>query len=150
MSQPADFSWKNIRILVADDEPDMREIFAAWLRSLGCQVSEAADGLEALEVLAEGHFDAIVTDVRMPRVDGVELMRRLQRAGRYIPAVIFVSGFVDLSLPDAYDLGAPPGTRFRAWRQKSCTPGGAAAGNLCVQYGRSAGGSGAGWPVFQL
>ena len=67
------FSWKNSRILVADDEPDMRQIFAAWFRNLGCSVTEAADGKDALDAIARQPFDAIVTDVRMPRIDGVRL-----------------------------------------------------------------------------
>jgi CheY-like chemotaxis protein len=105
MSQPQPFSWKNSHILIADDEPDMREIFSAWFRNLGCSVTEAADGKEALDALARQDFDAIVTDVRMPRIDGVRLVRQLRQSGRYIPVVIFVSGHVDLALPDAFDLG---------------------------------------------
>ncbi len=105
MSQPQPFSWKDSHILIADDEPDMREIFSAWFCNLGCSVTEVADGKEALDALARQNFDAIVTDVRMPRVDGVRLVRQLRQSGRYIPVVIFVSGHVDLTLPDAFDLG---------------------------------------------
>lgn len=105
MPQTAEPFWKNANILIADDEPDMRDIFAAWLRTLGCSVTEVKDGKEALEALARDKFDALVTDVRMPRVDGIELVRRLHQMGSYIPVIIFVSGFVDLPLPDAYDLG---------------------------------------------
>ena len=105
MPQPAEFSWRTVNILIADDEPDMREIFAAWLRNLGCTVTEAADGREALEALARNTFDAIVTDVRMPRVDGIQLVHHLHNSRTYVPVIIFVSGFVDLPLPDAYDLG---------------------------------------------
>ena len=72
---------------------------------LGCTVTEAADGKEALDILARDRFDAIVTDVRMPRVNGVELVHQLHLSGRYIPIVIFVSGYVDLALPDAFNLG---------------------------------------------
>jgi CheY-like chemotaxis protein len=105
MSKPQPFSWKNSRILIADDEPDMREIFSAWFRNLGCIVTEAADGKEALDAIARERFDVIVTDVRMPRVDGVQLVRQLHLCGHYTPVVIFVSGYVDLPLPDALDLG---------------------------------------------
>lgn len=105
MPQSQTFSWKNARILIADDEPDMREIFSAWFRNLGCSVTAAADGQEALDVLSRERFDAIVTDVRMPRVSGVELVQQLHQSGRYIPIVIFVSGYVDLTLPDAFNLG---------------------------------------------
>jgi CheY-like chemotaxis protein len=105
MPQPLQFSWSNSRILIADDEPDMREIFAAWFRQLGCIVTEAADGQEALDAVSRDRFDAIVTDVRMPRLDGVQLVRQLHRTGHYTPIVIFVSGFADLTLVDAFDLG---------------------------------------------
>ena len=83
----------------------MREIFAAWFRNLGCTVTEAVDGQDALNALTHEHFDAVVTDVRMPKVNGIELVQHLHRSGRYTPVVIFVSGFVDMSLPDAFDLG---------------------------------------------
>lgn len=105
MPQPPEFSWQQASILIADDEPDMREIFAAWLRNLGCTVTEVADGREALDALARNDFDAVVTDVRMPRLDGIQLVRHLHASGKYVPVIIFVSGFVDLPLPDAYDLG---------------------------------------------
>lgn len=105
MDAHSPFSWKNSHILVADDEPDMREIFAAWFRNLGCSVTEASDGKDALDAIAREPFDAIVTDVRMPRMSGVQLVQQLRQAGRYIPVIIFVSGFSDLPLPDAFDLG---------------------------------------------
>src|SRR6184192_2279282 len=100
MPQAFESFWKNSNILVADDEPDMREIFSAWLRNLGCAVTEVSDGKEALEALARGKFDVLVTDVRMPRVNGVELVRQLNRSGSYTPVIIFVSGLVDLPLAD--------------------------------------------------
>lgn len=105
MPQSLPFSWKDSRILVADDEPDMREIFAAWFRNLGCTVTEAVDGKDALDALATERFDAVVTDVRMPKINGVELVLHLHHSGRYVPVIIFISGFVDLPLPDAFDLG---------------------------------------------
>jgi CheY-like chemotaxis protein len=105
MPTASPFSWKNSRILIADDEPDMREIFSAWFRNLGCYVAEAADGREALDLLSGEPFDVIVTDVRMPRVTGIELVQELHRTGRYTPVAIFVSGYMDLELPDAFDLG---------------------------------------------
>ena len=105
MSQDAEISWKHIKVLIADDEPDMREIFAAWLRKLGCSVTEVADGQEALDAIERERFDAVVTDVRMPRITGIELVRSLHNSAKYTPVIIFVSGFVDLPLPDAYDLG---------------------------------------------
>jgi CheY-like chemotaxis protein len=54
---------------------------------------------------SRGNFDAIVTDARVPRLTGIELVRPLHQSGSYTPVIIFVSGFVGLTLPDAYDLG---------------------------------------------
>jgi hypothetical protein len=61
--------------------------------------------LAALEALAASRFDVVVTDVRMPRLDGIRLVQRLHESATYTPVVIFVSGFVDLPIPDALDLG---------------------------------------------
>jgi two-component system response regulator Irr len=105
MPQATEEFWKSANILIADDEPDMREIFAAWLGNLGCRVMEVADGKEALDALQKENFDAIVSDVRMPRVTGIELVRKVYDSPTYTPVIIFVSGFVDLPLPDAYELG---------------------------------------------
>jgi two-component system, response regulator len=121
MPQPQPFSWKNSHILIADDEPDMREIFSAWFRNLGCSVTEVADGKEALDALSCENFDAVVTDVRMPRIDGVRLVQQLHQSGRYIPVVIFVSGHVELPLPDAFDLGVEAVFPSLA-RKKCCWP----------------------------
>lgn len=100
-----DFPWNNVRILVTDDESEMREIFATWLSNLGCQVVEARDGVEALEKSRQTKFDVIITDVRMPRLDGVGLAKKLGEAVEYIPVLIFVSGFHDLPAAEVYDLG---------------------------------------------
>jgi CheY-like chemotaxis protein len=97
--------WKNIHLLIVDDEEDMREIFAAWFRNLGCQVTEASDGAEALSEFGKDTFDAVISDVRMPKVDGIELARSLNTTATHTPVVIFVSGFNDMTMVDAYDLG---------------------------------------------
>ncbi len=94
------------KILVVDDEPLLREIAADWLGSEGYQVETARDGMEALGMLEAGHFDAVVTDIRMPRMDGVTLLKKLKESGRLTPSVVFVSGFADIDRREAYDLGA--------------------------------------------
>ena len=80
-----------IRVAVAEDDPDCREILVEGLRDAGFAVTEAHDGGELLELLqstAPGFFTVVVTDQRMPRLDGVEC---LARAGARAPFVI-VSG----------------------------------------------------------
>ncbi|RKH46854.1 sigma-54-dependent transcriptional regulator [Corallococcus sicarius] len=71
----------NERILVVDDEVNARRAIATILKEEGFEVREAADGVEALGLLADFSPAAVLTDVRMPRMDGLTLMRRAREAG---------------------------------------------------------------------
>ena len=64
-------------VLVVEDEPDVRSSVADILRDAGYQVAEAADGAEALDVLARERVGAVLLDLRMPRIDGVTLVDKL-------------------------------------------------------------------------
>ena len=93
-------------VLVVDDEPALREIFAKWLVAMGCgRVLVAADGLLALGVLKSELVDLLVTDVRMPVMDGVTLVRRLTAMEIALPSVVFISGFGDVDKREMYGLG---------------------------------------------
>jgi CheY-like chemotaxis protein len=92
-------------ILVVDDEPYYREIASEWLKREGCRVLTAADGAEALEHIRNNKVHAILTDIRMPRLDGTELIKQVKAFGAYTPTALSISGFSDLSPRDAYDLG---------------------------------------------
>ncbi len=61
------------RILVAEDEASVRAFVVRALQHHGHEVSEAADGAAALELLGGGHFDLLVTDIVMPLMDGIAL-----------------------------------------------------------------------------
>jgi two-component system response regulator FlrC len=79
------------RILVADDEPDMRAGLRAVLERGGWAVDTAAGGGEALARLGEGGVDVLVTDLRMPDVGGLELLRAARQAGLDTPAVVITA-----------------------------------------------------------
>ena len=64
-------------ILVVDDDPDIHELLKAVLPSATCAIEDAYDGLEALSRLEERRYDLVLTDVRMPKLDGLELLRRI-------------------------------------------------------------------------
>jgi CheY-like chemotaxis protein len=82
-----------ITVLVVDDEQAMRALTRRMLEGAGYQVYEAADGVEALATLAQGWpVDVIVTDIRMPRMDGRELASRLTTHSPRIP-IVFMSGY---------------------------------------------------------
>ena len=94
------------KVLVVDDEPALRQIFANWLERMGCaQVETAEDGEAALTVLQAQSFDLLISDVRMPRMDGITLVRKLGEVDRSIPSIIFVSGFGDVDEREMYGQG---------------------------------------------
>ena len=66
-------------ILVIDDEAPMRRFVAMSLRKQGHAVAEAADGAEALHILAERRIDLVITDLLMPETDGIETILELRR-----------------------------------------------------------------------
>jgi len=63
------------RVLVVDDHPGMRAAICRLLDRRGCAVEAAANGEEALECLARERFDAVVSDIEMPVMDGLTLLR---------------------------------------------------------------------------
>jgi diguanylate cyclase (GGDEF)-like protein len=78
-------------VLVADDDPDIRELVALRLRAAGFDVQLAANGEEALAMVAVRRPDLLVLDVAMPLVDGLEVCRRVQELGTDAPPVIFLT-----------------------------------------------------------
>ena len=63
------------RILVADNEPQVRKLFARKLKSAGCAVSEAGSGRKTLDLLRSTRFDVLVLDLDMPSADGFEVLK---------------------------------------------------------------------------
>jgi two-component system, OmpR family, KDP operon response regulator KdpE len=75
------------RVLVVDDEADIRQVARAALERDGHEVETAGDGEEALARLEEGAFDLVIADWNMPRVDGFELVRRLRKTSS-VPVLV--------------------------------------------------------------
>ena len=92
-------------ILVVDDEPELLEIFSIWLKREGATVLRAANGELALKILENHRVDALVSDIRMPVMDGVTLVKTLFEAKQTVPTTIFVSGFGEVSPRLLYSLG---------------------------------------------
>ena len=80
-----------VRILVVDDEPAVREALRRALQLEGYDVELAGDGVEALERLAADGIDAVLLDVMMPRLDGLETCRRLRRGGNALPVLMLTA-----------------------------------------------------------
>jgi CheY-like chemotaxis protein len=83
-------------ILVVENDPDFRDLIEHVLELMGARVWQAADGLEALALCASRPFHLIITDQRMPRVCGIELILRLRRARRGWPILMLTASPGDL------------------------------------------------------
>jgi DNA-binding response OmpR family regulator len=83
--------------LIVDDEPNVRLVFRTALETAGYTVTEAGDGHTALATLRTDGADLVLLDLRMPGLDGIEVLRRLQDAGEFVPVVIITAHG---SLPD--------------------------------------------------
>ena len=68
------------KILVVDDEQSLREVLSIMLKRAGYAVTSAADGEEAIEYLNKEIFDLVITDLRMPKVDGMEVLKAVKSA----------------------------------------------------------------------
>ena len=79
-------------VLVAEDNPAVREFIARSLSSVGYKVAEAVDGQQALEMLMREKFNVLVTDIVMPNVDGIALA---MKATRLVPdlKIVMISGY---------------------------------------------------------
>jgi len=74
------------KILAVDDSASMRQMVSFTLKGAGHDVQEACDGVEALKIAQTGTFDLVLTDINMPNMDGVTLIREL----RALPAYKFI------------------------------------------------------------
>ena len=94
------------RILVVDDEESMVQFLTVLLRREGYEVMTAASGPQALELLAESSMDAVVTDLKMPGMDGIELLDRIKKLDETLPVIIMTAYASQRSAIDALNLGA--------------------------------------------
>src|SRR5881397_2634533 len=94
------------RILVVDDEAPVREVLTEYFATEGYAVEAATSGLEALSAVRGGRADLVLLDVRMPGLDGVQVLRRIRELTDSVP-VIMVTANEDVSLArETLTLGA--------------------------------------------
>jgi two-component system, OmpR family, KDP operon response regulator KdpE len=94
-----------MRILIADDDPQILRALKVTLRARGYEIFTAGDGVEALDMAAQHHPDLVMLDLGMPKLDGVEVIQGL-RGWTQVP-VLVVSGRTDAAdKVDALDAGA--------------------------------------------
>ena len=97
---------RRIRVLVADDERNLRELMVRELGRKGHEVDDVGDGEAALARLQEASYDVVVLDMKMPKREGIEVLRELQVLAEP-PQVIVMTGFQEVSTAvEAMKLGA--------------------------------------------
>jgi DNA-binding response OmpR family regulator len=93
-------------VLIVDDEPSVRLVFRTTLEAAGYEVAEAADGESALGALRDGPVDLVFLDLRMPGMDGLEVLRHVRDAGDDTPVVIVTAHGDVPNAVEAMKLGA--------------------------------------------
>jgi len=96
-----------MRVLLADDDQTNRVRLGQVIQSWGVTVETAADGQEALDKIAQGPVHVLVTDLMMPRVNGFELLKRLQDQNALLPSIVMTAfGNIETAVKTIHDLGA--------------------------------------------
>ncbi len=94
------------KILIVDDEEEIRAELAGYLLDKGYEVEEAVDGLEALDKFEAAPADAVITDMKMPRCPGDELTRRLRAIDPHLPIIIITGHYTNADVESARKAGA--------------------------------------------
>jgi CheY-like chemotaxis protein len=98
---------RGMRLLLVDDERDNQQLFTAILEHYGAVVTSARTGADGLRLFREQSFDAIVTDIAMPSMDGLTMVRQMRALpqGQHMP-IFVLTAFSDLPHRlQAHDLG---------------------------------------------
>ncbi|HIE4237057.1 response regulator transcription factor [Serratia marcescens] len=94
------------RILIVEDDGDIAELLQLHLRDEGYAISHAADGNRGMAMLAQGGWDALILDLMLPGVDGLEICRRARTMTRYTPIIIISARSSEVHRVLGLELGA--------------------------------------------
>ena len=96
------------KILIVEDDEDLRELYLEILRDSGFSVLEAVDGAAGLEKALAGGYDLLLLDIMLPKVDGLEILRQLKQrpAFQTLPVILLTNLGRDTFIKDGFALGA--------------------------------------------
>ncbi|MGH7556082.1 MAG: response regulator [Longimicrobiales bacterium] len=115
------------KILLVEDDPLIRKSILEVLQRIGgYEVCEAEDGVEAVKLLQNRRFDLVITDLIMPRMDGLRLLKHIRSTSPQVP-VIFMTGYLSKAsgkraFPGTECLTKPFGIRELLWAVRRCLP----------------------------
>ena len=92
-------------LLIVDDETELSDCLKDRFELEGFNVLTAASGNEAFEIYKQNDICAVISDVRMPNGDGIELLKNIRNESHDTPVINFITAFTDISTRDAYELG---------------------------------------------
>lgn len=96
----------DIQILIVDDEDGIRESLTINLELDGFRVLAASCGNDAMEILKTNKIDFIISDIRMPKGDGVTLLKYVKQHYPDLPQVVLISGFSEVNAEEVKKMGA--------------------------------------------
>src|SRR6266849_5063764 len=103
-------------VLIVDDDPDARDMYAEYLKTMGCDVYKAKDGQEAVKKTSELWPNVVVMDLAMPKMDGWEAIRQLHQSSWTSAIPVVAVSAVDNGRETAFEVGCD------AYLMKPCTP----------------------------
>lgn len=100
------------KILVVDDDPILLELLVETLTTIGYNTGKAVDGIDALEVLNKEQFDLMISDIKMPNLDGIGLLKKVRKLYPNLP-VLFITG---VNIPEVVGRATPDGFLSKPFR----------------------------------
>jgi len=97
---------EQMTILVVDDEPYMTEMLQSFFEMNNYKCFTAGNGLEALEVVEKEHIDIVITDMKMPKMSGLDLLKQIKETHKHISAVIMTGFSEEYTTSEALNTGA--------------------------------------------
>ena len=95
-----------MKILVVDDEVEVVDFLCNFLRRMGLEVEKAISGTQAIETFTRFRPDWVFLDVKMPDLDGIEVLKRMKEADAGIKSIMITGRSDEMSVNDALNLGA--------------------------------------------
>lgn len=95
----------DVRLLIVDDEPDVLECLSDLFRAFGFQTDCASDGEQAWQMISTNSYRLVLTDIRMPKKNGVELVKLIREKHPLYPTILLISGYTDVSTEEMFAIG---------------------------------------------